>query len=100
MTRLAYRPVVCGDCAVLPPPGGGVPVSMPLHYGPLIRGRAFHPDRPSLAICQLSAFTRPSMGEIAVLALVVSAERLRLMAAEMLAIADELDVKPSKAAAR
>lgn len=96
MTRLAYRPVVCGDNAVLPGPNG--PASTPLHYDVHFKGRAFHPDRPSLAICQLSASTRPTQGELIGLAVVVPAYRLRAIAAEMIAIADELELKPSKGA--
>lgn len=100
MTRLAYRPVVCGDNAVLPPVTGGVPVSMPLHYNLLFRGMAFHPDRPSMAICQLSMLTRPVGGDALPMAVVIDADNLRHIAHKMLAIADELDIKPARASVR
>ena len=100
MTRLAYRPVVSGDNAALPSILGGAPVSTPLHYHLCFRGRAFHPERPSLAICSLSFVTRPTNGAHRELAIVIGAASPRSTAAQMLAIADELDLKPATGASR
>jgi hypothetical protein len=90
---LAYRPVIsCGE-ALLPGPRGLE--SLPLHRGITFRGHAFHPERPWLAICTLTIGSTEANPAETRVAIAVNAQALRLIAAQMIEIADHLDIKPA-----
>lgn len=95
-TLLRYRPIVTCGLALLPTPAGTIDY-YPLHRGLNFRPLAFHPDEPWRAICQIIPGTTDPVGNAApVFAASITAERLRLIANQMLEVADHLDIKPAK----
>ena len=100
MSLLAYRTVVSCDRALLPVPGGGT-ASMLLLHDIRFRGVAFHPDEPWLAICQFTGIDNTDSAEPSkIMAVAMSPDRLRNIAAKMIAIADELQIKPCAVGAK
>jgi hypothetical protein len=92
---LRFRPVVTCGVALLPTTGSELQ-PFPLHRGLGFRPLAFHPDEPWRAICQIFPGS-PARGDAApTFAAAVTAERLCLIANQMLEVADHLDIKPPK----
>ena len=99
MSLLTFRPVVSCDRALIPVPPARQLASLPLRRRMRFDGVGFHPDEPWLAICRL-VIGRDDTPDPLVTAIALPPERLRIMANAMLAIADELDLKPAKASAK
>lgn len=96
MSLLPYRPVVSCGRALLPAPNATGLHEFPLHQGCHLRSLAFHPDQPWLAICQLIAGETEAGAAGPTIAVSLSAKTLRRLAAEMVEVANLLEVKPTR----
>ncbi|MEY2882401.1 MAG: hypothetical protein RL490_125 [Pseudomonadota bacterium] len=94
-TLLRFRPIVSCGHALLPTACGALQ-QFPLHRGLTFHPMAFHPDEPWRAICQIIPGTVESGGATPTFAASITADRLRLIANQMLEVADHLDIKPAK----
>lgn len=95
MIGLHARPIISHGALVIPATGP-TPQRLPLHRGLGFRPIAFHPDEPWRLICTLALGPAEHLPAAPAMAVTLSAERLRLIARQMLEAADELDIKPTK----